>query len=190
MGKPALATLAVLAVLTACAGPPPPPAPTSGAAPSGPAASSPAGSGGAPIAPGSGPPGTGAGVPAVPAVPGGRPAQPPPGDPAPPPNLAVPAPPRRDCAASTDEATARPGEAPGTVCLRVGATLLVTAAPSPDQPWGPLTTSDPAVLGCSWAPGPDGTIEAGCRALRPGVATLSTAPAGGDAWRLSVTVVA
>jgi hypothetical protein len=88
-----------------------------------------------------------------------------------------------------DEATARPGETPGPVCVRVGAVLRITSAPAPERPWQPVTSSDPGVLACESAAGPDGTVEATCRALRPGTAAAATAERGGAAWRLPVTVV-
>jgi hypothetical protein len=106
---------------------------------------------------------------------------------------------RAGCVASTDEATARTREAPGQICLIVGATLNVSSEASPLQPWTPLSTSDPSVLACISRAGPDGTVEGTCRALRPGTATLTTntGPFAGDPhgppqylWQLTVTVVA
>lgn len=94
--------------------------------------------------------------------------------------------------------TVRAQQPAARVCLTVGGTLRVTSEPSARQPWQPLSTSDGTVLSCASSPGPDGTIEAACRALRAGTATVSTytAPFPGDpqgpqqySWQLVVTVV-
>jgi hypothetical protein len=91
----------------------------------------------------------------------------------------------------------RAQQAAAQVCLAVGGTLRVSSEPSARQPWQPLSTSDGTVLSCASSPGPDGTIDATCRALRPGTVTVSTytAPFPGDPqgpqqylWRLVVTV--
>jgi hypothetical protein len=82
--------------------------------------------------------------------------------------------------AHVEEATVRPGDPPGEICLVAGAELRVTYAPGD---WRPVDVSDPAVLACAAAePG------AVCRAARAGTAVLS-ASAGADSWRLTVHVV-
>jgi hypothetical protein len=97
-----------------------------------------------------------------------------------------PTPPRRsDCVSSTEQATARRDEVPGRICLIVGATLQVTSTPSPSQPWPALGTSDESVLRCKSAVGPDGTLAAGCQALKTGTAVVGT-----GTWRLTVDVLA
>jgi hypothetical protein len=104
------------------------------------------------------------------------------------------APPRSDCVASTEEATVRPNEEPGPVCLLVGARLEVTAAPSPTQPWQLLVSSNPAVLRCTSTAGQHGTVSGTCQAVAAGTSVVSTqtkSPADGatDRWRLTVVVV-
>jgi hypothetical protein len=93
--------------------------------------------------------------------------------------------------------TARTGEQPAPVCLRVGASLTITAQPSPAQPWQPMTTSNPAVLACTSRAADRGALTATCRALAPGTATISTTTAAfaGDphgppqyTWTLTVHV--
>lgn len=103
-------------------------------------------------------------------------------------SVTPPAPRRDDCVRSTELATARTGEPAGAICLVVGATLTVDAAPSPASPWQPLSTSDASVLRCKSTPGTDGTFSGGCQAVGAGVATIGSA-AGPDTWRLTVTVV-
>jgi hypothetical protein len=100
---------------------------------------------------------------------------------------------RSDCVASTEQATVRPNEEVGPVCLLVGAKLEVTAAPSPTQPWQLLVSSDAAVLRCTSTAGPNGTVSGSCQALKPGSVTVSTqtkSPTNGasDRWRLTVVV--
>jgi hypothetical protein len=106
---------------------------------------------------------------------------------------------RADCVASTEEATARKNEAPGQICLIVGATLHVSSQPSPRSPWQPLSSSDSKLLACTSTKGTDGTIDGTCRALRPGTVVLTTAtsPVQGDTryspdylWQLTVRIVA
>ena len=95
--------------------------------------------------------------------------------------------------ASTEEATVRPNEEVGPICLLVGAKLEITAAPSPTQPWQLLVSSDPSVLKCTSTSGPSGTVSGTCQALKPGTAlvTTETKPPtdhANDRWRLTVTV--
>lgn len=102
---------------------------------------------------------------------------------------------RADCVAGTEEATVRPNEVVGPVCLLLGATLNVTAAPSPDRPWQPLSSSDPAVLSCSSMAGPNGTVAGTCTALKVGSVTVSSrtgteAGGSGERWLLTLTIVA
>jgi hypothetical protein len=92
---------------------------------------------------------------------------------------------RSDCVSSTEQATARSDDSPGRICLIVGATLHVTSAPSPGQPWPNLGTSDASILRCKSSVGPDGTLDAGCQALKPGTAVVGT-----GSWRLTVDVLA
>jgi len=110
-----------------------------------------------------------------------------------PPGQSSGAPRRSDCVASTDEATVRPNEEVGPVCLLVGAKLEVTSAPSPTQPWQLLVPSDATVLRCTSTAGPNGTVSGTCQALKAGTAVLSTqtkSPTDGasDRWRLTVVV--
>jgi len=93
----------------------------------------------------------------------------------------------------------RPGDQPNPVCVHPGDILTLTAAPSPTQPWQPLTTTDPATLACTTRTGADGALTATCKALRPGAATVSTGTAAfsGDPhgpaqyfWTLTVNVSA
>ena len=70
------------------------------------------------------------------------------------------------------QATARVRDEPAPVHLPVGATLRVSAEPARNA-WQSLRTSDDAVLSCATAPGPDGTVDGTCRALRPGTATVT-----------------
>jgi len=106
---------------------------------------------------------------------------------------------RAGCVASTEEATVRKNEPPAQICLVVGATLHVSSEPSPRGPWQPLSSSDSRILACTSVPGPEGTIDGTCRALRPGTAVLTTTTRQlrGDTryapdylWQLTVRVVA
>ena len=95
--------------------------------------------------------------------------------------------------ASVEEATVRPNEEVGPICLLVGAKLQVTSAPSAAQPWQLLASSDPAVVRCSSNSGPTGTVIGSCMALDRGSAVITTrtkAPPNGasDYWRLVVFV--
>jgi len=91
------------------------------------------------------------------------------------------------------------GAVPEPVCLPVNGSLRLTADPSPHQPWGQLVSSDPKILSCSSAAGPQGTVSGVCTPHLPGTVTVSTmtAPFAGDPhgppqfrWELRVTVVA
>ncbi len=103
------------------------------------------------------------------------------------------------CSDAPAAITARTGEQPAPVCMRVGATVTITAQPSPAQPWQPMTTSDAAVLACTSKAVDQGALIATCRALAPGTATVSTttAPFAGDPhgppqhmWTLTIQVQA
>ena len=91
----------------------------------------------------------------------------------------------------------RSGPPPAPSCLRTGATLRLTADPSPAQPWQPLVSSNPTVLRCQSQPAAEGSIAGSCLAVSTGNATLrtSTAPFAGDPhgppqyeWELAVTI--
>jgi hypothetical protein len=95
--------------------------------------------------------------------------------------------------ASTEEATVRPNEEVGPVCLLVGAKLEITSAPSPTQPWQLLASSDAAVLKCTSTSGPNGSVSGTCQAVKPGTALVTTQTKqptdhANDRWRLTVTV--
>jgi len=101
------------------------------------------------------------------------------------------------CSDASAAFTARTGEQPAPVCLRVGATVTITTQPSPAQPWQPMTTSDTAVLACTSKSADQGVLIATCRALAPGTAAVSTitAPFAGDphgppqhTWTLTIQV--
>ena len=89
-------------------------------------------------------------------------------------------------------------EQPEPQCLQVGASLRISAEPSPRQPWSLPASSDESVLRCAARLLPDGAAAATCTAMRHGTATVttSTAPFAGDPhgppqtqWHLVVNVV-
>ena len=101
------------------------------------------------------------------------------------------------CSPAPASITARFGEQPRPVCLRVGQHLTITTQPSPTQPWQSMTTSAAAVLECTSQLDDQGALTATCSALRPGTATVSTttAPFAGDphgppqhTWTLTIHV--
>jgi hypothetical protein len=98
-----------------------------------------------------------------------------------------------------EEATVRPEEPPAATCLIVGGTLKVTSAPAPRAGWQPLYVTDRAVLDCTSATGPDGSVSGTCSARSPGTAVVWTTtqhrPGGPPdqpeyPWQLTVRVVA
>jgi hypothetical protein len=86
------------------------------------------------------------------------------------------------CSHTAPTITARTGEHPRPVCLRVGQSLTITTAASSTQPWQPMTSSNAAVLACTSHPADQGALTAVCKALRPGIVAVSTttAPFAGD----------
>jgi hypothetical protein len=117
--------------------------------------------------------------------------------PGPPGTSAVPLPVDPVCSPAPAALTARFGEQPRPVCLRAGQSLTITMPPSPGQPWQSMTTTDAAVLACTSQAADQGARTATCRALRPGLASVSTttAPFAGDphgppqyTWTLTIHV--
>ena len=90
-----------------------------------------------------------------------------------------------------------PASVPTPICVHVGQTVQLSTGISPHQPWQEFVSSDPHVVSCTSARVPDGAMTADCRALAPGVVTVSTGtmPFAGDphgpaqyVWELSITV--
>lgn len=105
--------------------------------------------------------------------------------------------PAGECAPAPAVITIRIGHQPPAVCLRVGDSLTITAPSSAAQPWQPMTVTDASVLACTSQRGDQGSLTAVCRALKPGVANVSTmtAPFAGDPhgpaqfmWTLTIHV--
>jgi hypothetical protein len=101
------------------------------------------------------------------------------------------------CVGGSVELTVHPGDNPPPLCLRVGATLHITASSSPYQPWQPLTSSTTDIVGCDTTVGADGTVSAVCHARQTGTAVLTatTGAFSGDPhgppqyrWQLTVRV--
>jgi hypothetical protein len=101
------------------------------------------------------------------------------------------------CSQTPSTITARTGDRPRPVCLRVGQSLTINSQASPTQPWQPLISSNPAILACTSHSADHGTVTATCKALRSGTAAASTttAPFAGDphgppqyAWSLIIEV--
>ena len=86
------------------------------------------------------------------------------------------------CSQPPSSITARAGERPRPVCLRVGQSLTITTQASPTQPWQLMTASNPALLACTSHGIGQGAVTATCKALRSGTVTVSTttAPFAGD----------
>lgn len=95
---------------------------------------------------------------------------------------AVPLPVDPVCSHTPSTITARIGDRPRPVCLRIGQSLTITTQASPSQPWQPMTTSNAAILALTSHSADQGALAATCKALRPGTTTVSTttAPFAGD----------
>jgi putative hemolysin len=105
-----------------------------------------------------------------------------------------PAPKRTDCLADGGEATIRPNEDAGPLCMRVGAKLGITSTVSDGPPWRPLVSADAAVLSCESKVDSAGAVNGVCTALAAGTTVVSTqtrTPASGasDHWRLTIAVM-
>lgn len=90
-----------------------------------------------------------------------------------------------------------PRATPAPICLSVGEAVRVGTGISPHQPWKPFVSSDPTVVSCTSVRVPDGAVQGTCRALRPGIAVITTGtmPFAGDPhgpaqydWQLEITV--
>ena len=86
------------------------------------------------------------------------------------------------------------GAVPKPVCVPVNGALRLTAAPSTQQPWGLLISSNPQALSCASEAAAEGAVNGVCTPHLAGTALVSTitAPVGTAQfrWVLQVTVVA